>query len=773
VRRTTLALVAVLGALLTVVPAAVQAKSLGPVSEVTGEISKEAPKLLEPVAEATGGDAGGTKSPGTENAGGGAQGYVNYPAPETLAAAHDAQEPSIGVDMATDRALLLLNTAVARVTWDDKVFPPTASWDDASPVDPPVTLDPMLYTDRSTNRTFLSNLEGMTSYNAITDDGGDSWTPTQPATAAPSFDHQSLGAGPYPASMPNPGVYPNAVYYCAQLGLQFDVNGTGYDSAGECARSDTGGLTWNPPLPANVLECAGLHGKPVVAKDGSVLIPHSDCEIPTLDGRAQGAVISRDAGLTWSSSPVPGTTPSNGDPAIAVDAAGRTYFLGNRDGRPVVATSDDAGATWGPLHDVGGGFPIGNNEFSMAIAGDAGRAAVAFLGTSATGDDQAPDFPGVWHLFVASTFDGGTTWSTVDATPTDPVQRGCIWMGGGDNPCRNLLDFDTITADSHGRVLVGYADGCTGPCALDQGTPAQSRDTLGTIARQTTGKTLLAAYDPVATQPIYATVGGPYSTTTGTPVTLSASAIGGSSNTAYTYTWDFDGDGKFDDARGPVVAFTSSAVGDHAIGVRVSQRRLHDDAATTVTVRSIPAVHTVAAWTFDGADGACDDQGWTDAQIGLDPLGDEPRAQTVKWHTVASQAASPACALSHAIDGLGTYPPLQYARRQSPCVDLTGLQVARLEFHYAGELETDDTGTLYDFLSVSVAPCDGSEATELPAKFGGPAGDLDATPPSYANGIVDLSAFAGKPVVVNLVVRSDDSVQTRGYQVDDVRVIGG
>ena len=55
---------------------------------------------------------------------------------------------------------------------------------------------------------------------------------------------------------------------------------------------------------------------------------------------------------------------------------------------------------------------------------------------------------------------------TTDATPTDPVQRGSICTGG--TTCgndRNLLDFIDVTIDEQGRVLVGYADGCTGACA--------------------------------------------------------------------------------------------------------------------------------------------------------------------------------------------------------------------------------------------------------------------------------------------------------------------
>ena len=45
------------------------------------------------------------------------------------------------------------------------------------------------------------------------------------------------------------------------------------------------------------------------------------------------------------------------------------------------------------------------------VAGDADRAAFAFLGTTTGGNYQdAGQLPGVWHLYVAHTYDGGVTW---------------------------------------------------------------------------------------------------------------------------------------------------------------------------------------------------------------------------------------------------------------------------------------------------------------------------------------------------------------------------
>ena len=70
-----------------------------------------------------------------------------------------------------------------------------------------------------------------------------------------------------------------------------------------------------------------------------------------------------------------------------------------------------------------------------------------------------------WHLYIATTFDAGLNWTTIDATPTDPVQRGSI-CNLGTTSCmrtpndRNLLDFMDATVDAKGRIVVGYPDGC-------------------------------------------------------------------------------------------------------------------------------------------------------------------------------------------------------------------------------------------------------------------------------------------------------------------------
>jgi hypothetical protein len=136
--------------------------------------------------------------------------------------------------------------------------------------------------------------------------------------------------------------------------------------------------------------------------------------------------------------------------------------------------------------------------FPEVVAGDNDRAAFAFLGTPTAGGLQGPKFVGVWHLYIAHTFDGGLSWITVDATPNDPVQRGCIWLAGGANICRNLLDFNDVTVDREGRVLVAYADGCAGGNCVQAAASAigNSYSALAAISRQSGGRRLFAAFDP-------------------------------------------------------------------------------------------------------------------------------------------------------------------------------------------------------------------------------------------------------------------------------------
>src|SRR5687768_11316424 len=138
-----------------------------------------------------------------------------------------------------------MGSKVSRVRWDEEG---DATWTDVSYVPTStVSLDPILWTDPATDRTFVTQLLGTHSAAAYTDDAGATWTPMQPPTVAPSFDHQTIGGGPYRLTPPNP-LYPHAMYYCAQ-GLV----------VAQCARSDNGGLNWGAPVPTGT-GCSAIHG---------------------------------------------------------------------------------------------------------------------------------------------------------------------------------------------------------------------------------------------------------------------------------------------------------------------------------------------------------------------------------------------------------------------------------------------------------------------------------------------------------------------------------
>jgi PKD repeat protein len=470
----------------------------GPTSQaytgtLTIDTSAGGPKAPPPLPSATPSFAGGPR-------------YLNYAAPPAVGEA--SGEPSIGYNLTTHKAMYIAGLQTLRITFPESITPAgsvpaacDAQWDDVSYIlTKTKSLDPILFTDQLTGRTFVSQLDsvvppaspvliGLNSLMAYTDDDGASWTPAQLNPPDGSYDHQSVGAGPYPASVPlgNPVNKGSAIYYCSQAGV------TAF-----CSRSDDGGLNFGrPTTPYNSVTdgCGGIHGHVKVAPDGTVYLPNRGCS------GVQAVAVSEDAGVNWtvrqvkSSKFTAGAPPVILDPSVAIAKDGTLYFSYiNTDGHAHAAVSKDKGVTWINDFDLGKSQNIHNAVFIEAVAGDPNRAAVGFLGTTQTGNHEAPDFNGTWYAFIAHTYDGGAHWTTVDATPGHPVQKeACIWNEGGANQCRNLLDFNEITMDEKGRVLYAYADGCVDDC--EEGGP-NSFSSKATIARQSGGKGLLAQFDP-------------------------------------------------------------------------------------------------------------------------------------------------------------------------------------------------------------------------------------------------------------------------------------
>ncbi|MGI9168526.1 MAG: hypothetical protein ACR2G5_19430 [Pyrinomonadaceae bacterium] len=437
--------------------------------------------------------------------------YQNYAAPGAMG--NHAGEPTIGVNWQTGAAMFIAFFETLRVKFDDSASPAPATWEDVTATNTGlVTADPLLFTDSDagphrTNRTFVSQLLGKASAMAFTDDDGANWTVSQGSGINSGVDHQTVGGGPYARNIdgtlkggaiqrtgPNGQLYPNAIYYASQdVGLA------------EIARSDDGGFTFGVAIPMWTLaQCNGLHGHIKVAADGTIYVPNKSCT------GEQGVAVSEDNGLSWNIRTVPGSSSGDTDPSVGIGADGTVYFgFADGDGHARVAVSHDRGLTWSNIQDVGAAHGIQNSVFPAVIAGDSDRAAYFFIGSTtpgANGRETDRSFPGAWYGYIATTYNGGVSWVTVNATPDDPVQRGVVCTSGTTCPdgTRNLLDFNDLTVDKEGRALAGFADGCvTADCmrGVDKNNDGRldSNDNDGTdkatIIRQSGGKRLFAAYD--------------------------------------------------------------------------------------------------------------------------------------------------------------------------------------------------------------------------------------------------------------------------------------
>lgn len=424
-----------------------------------------------------------------------APGYTNYTAPSGLG--QSAGEPSLGVNWNTGNVMYQAGAQTLKVSFNDLLG--TASWSNVSfpTTGSGVSLDPILFTDPVTGETAVSQLVPPCSISAVTPDDGANWKVSSGCSIPGGADHQTIGGGPLTDGL-SVGTAGHGMYYCAQ-----DL------VASTCGLSRDGGLTYGPAVPvytftpfADMAGCGGLHGHIKVARDGTAYLPNQSCNKGA--GPKQAVVVTENDGLTWSQRLVP-DAPDNGlrsDPSVAIGSDGTVYFAyEDASGLPKVAVSRDKGKTWTPSFDLGTPAGVKYAVFPAAVAGDGDRAAVAFLG--ATQATSSPDtyedskYNGVWHLYVSTTYDRGVTWQTVDVTPNDPVQRGCVYWGNGSCPSaqRNLLDFMDAGLDRNGRVVVGYADGCTGSC-VNGG--ANTRSDVANIARQTSGDPLFVTPPPVA-----------------------------------------------------------------------------------------------------------------------------------------------------------------------------------------------------------------------------------------------------------------------------------
>ena len=423
--------------------------------------------------------------------------------------ANDSGEPSIGFNPKSKHTMFISYTTALRQTYveldpslKDVAGQPLPQSCDAIWEEKPGTLttlnslDPILFTDEVTGRTFNSQLSGDNSLLEYTEDDGDTWTPGQVGPPNGGADHQAIATGPYSPGLPVPQAsWPatgdkRAVYYCSQS-----------VAAAFCSRSDDGGTTFGQGNSFKDTDCAAgaLHGHVKVSPvDGTVYVPDSSQCVLAVGGTADHVVAFRstDNGTTFTAKPIPQSTGGDSsDPSLGIARDGSLYMCyTNADSSVHMAVSHDRGDTWINDRNIGIAKGVVQSRFPQAIAGDRGRAACAFLGTSTPGNGESLDFQGVWYGFIATTYDDGLTYHTVNVTPRDPVQG----HGGicGSGTCRNLLDFNDLQLDDEGRTLFGFADGCIKGCVKDPSANAFAAK--GTIVRQTGGRTLYAKFDDKA-----------------------------------------------------------------------------------------------------------------------------------------------------------------------------------------------------------------------------------------------------------------------------------
>lgn len=340
--------------------------------------------------------------------------------------------------------------------------------------EPPTTLDPYVYVEEDSGRVFAIDLYVGCAYLLFSDNEGESWRRNPIACGDFINDHQTLFAGPPPAGVESDG-FPEVVYYCFNRIA---------DSS--CGRSLDGGRTFLPTLePAYIGVdggvCGGLHAHGTTDGEGRVFLPKGHCGIAMV-------AISEDGADTWTRVQINGYLhPADHEVNVAADSAGNLYAVwwDDRDRLPYLATSADHGQTWSVPVMIA---PPGVREvnFPTLAAGDAGRIAVSFPGTTspARGDLTRP-----WSYYVLVSTTAlepspKFTWTTANP-PSDPIHRGNC----GPGRCAGMLDFLDILVSPHdGGVWATAVDTCTGACVTDATAEAGAME--GLAVRQVEGPSL-------------------------------------------------------------------------------------------------------------------------------------------------------------------------------------------------------------------------------------------------------------------------------------------
>ncbi|HLE97788.1 MAG TPA: sialidase family protein [Candidatus Thermoplasmatota archaeon] len=386
----------------------------------------------------------------------------------------DGGEPTIGVT--SDGTIFVTGPGTMAARSKDGGH----EWDivgDGSPTRARFNLDPFLFVDPLTDRVFNAPLYVACTHLSWSDDLGETWENNALAGCGlPAHDHQKIAAGP-PTDGTTTDGYPNVVYYAynggfRSISIDSRVPTPKHGLEGTMvSRSLDGGKTWSLGVEAIPEDChGGVNAPPHVAASGIVYLGSAECD-------GINVAISRDSGLTWKVAELGNDVGVNPyiavNPNVATDAAGNAYVVWpGEDALMYMSVSRDEGATWSSSIRVSPPS-VTSTAFSVLASGAEGRVSVAYVATDADtsgwatpqAQDAAEDTR--WHLMLSTTLDGladDPVFTTVRVTPEDdPVQVGCIWLSGGTEECRNLLDFMGLV-QHEGRAYLVFTDGCPEGC---------------------------------------------------------------------------------------------------------------------------------------------------------------------------------------------------------------------------------------------------------------------------------------------------------------------
>lgn len=427
---------------------------------------------------------------------------ATFPGPRPVSCYHPSEfitfEPALGIladgtvfigpgqeAFSTTAPVGVLRTQDQGATWQ-LVFPDLAGTGVPTHAS---TLDPYLFTDPMTDRTWAEDLSPAVNVavNSWTDDGGATWTTGY--AGGMQFDHVTVFTGPPAPGTPPTVGYPNVVYRCSISGGAL----AGASALIVCQRSRDGGLTWLPhgepaytflqqaiapvlpPVETPILEpCWSGNGHGASAPDGRIYLPRGHCGQPFL-------AWSDDEGLTWTRTQVsdlgvtcaPADAPNGNicehDAGFGIDSAGTLYFAWVAfDHLLYLTRSFDEGLTWDAPRVISA---PGINEVThvQLAAGAAGKIAFVYYGTM-----NGPGVPWsdgyeetTWDTYMAVSYDADSDEATFATVQLNDVGDPMVRHQCGPVRCDGIYDYIDIRIGPDGAPWAPLVDACTKTCVGD------------------------------------------------------------------------------------------------------------------------------------------------------------------------------------------------------------------------------------------------------------------------------------------------------------------